>query len=79
MVRSHFDYKFFCTNLKEDEIVTGQGNRKLREAIEVLHETYDPGADGDTTLALFVIFLLGRLLWRLRQDRTGLRRAAMSA
>ena len=40
---------------------------------------YDPAADGDTTLPLLVIFLLGRLLWRLRQDRTGPRRAVMSA
>ena len=41
-VRSERDYKFFCTNLREDELVTGQGNAKLRRAIELVHEAYHP-------------------------------------
>jgi nitrogenase molybdenum-iron protein alpha/beta subunit len=41
-VRSDGEYKFFCTNMREDEIVTGQGNAKLRRAIELVHEAYRP-------------------------------------
>lgn len=42
--RIHSDqgYKFLCTNLREDEIVTGQGNAKLRRAIELVTEAYHP-------------------------------------
>ena len=36
------EYKFLCTNLTEDEMVTGMGNRKLRRAIELIHEAYKP-------------------------------------
>lgn len=39
---AHHDYKFLCTNMTEDEMVTGMGNRKLREAIELIAKTYDP-------------------------------------
>jgi hypothetical protein len=42
LVRSDGEYKFFCTNLREDEIVTGQGNAKLRRAIELVHEGCRP-------------------------------------
>ncbi|MSQ82911.1 MAG: hypothetical protein EXR77_08345 [Myxococcales bacterium] len=35
-------YKFLCTNLREDEIVTGQGNAKLRRAIELVTDAYHP-------------------------------------
>ncbi len=35
-------YRFLCTNMKEDELVTGQGNAKLRRAIEVVHEAQKP-------------------------------------
>ena len=38
----HHDYKFLCTNLSEDEMVTGQGNAKLRRAIELIHERWQP-------------------------------------
>ena len=41
MIRHH-DYKFLCTNLSEDEMVTGQGNAKLRRAIELIHERWQP-------------------------------------
>ncbi|MCO4763093.1 MAG: hypothetical protein KC502_16365 [Myxococcales bacterium] len=41
-VHAHHDYKFLCTNMREDEMVTGQGNRRLREAIGVIAETYAP-------------------------------------
>src|SRR5262249_48751413 len=40
VIRAEHDYKFFCTNLREDEIVTGQGNAKLRRAIELVWEAY---------------------------------------
>ena len=42
--RVHADlrYKFLCTNLREDEMVTGQGNRRLREAIELVHRELKP-------------------------------------
>ena len=35
-------YRFLCTNLTEDEIVTGQGNSKLRRGIELIHEEWNP-------------------------------------
>ncbi len=35
-------YRFFCTNMKEDELVTGQGNAKLRRAIELVHAAQRP-------------------------------------
>lgn len=35
-------YRFFCTNMKEDELVTGQGNAKLRRAIELVHAAQKP-------------------------------------
>ncbi len=41
-VHAERDYKFLCTNMREDELVTGQGNRRLREAITLIHETYAP-------------------------------------
>ncbi len=41
-IRSHHPYKFLCTNLTEDEMVTGQGNRKLRRSIELVHEQWHP-------------------------------------
>jgi hypothetical protein len=41
-VHSAHDYKFLCTNMREDEMVTGQGNRRLREAIELVASTYAP-------------------------------------
>src|SRR5262249_33976265 len=34
--------RFFCTNMKEDELVTGQGNAKLRRAIELVHAARHP-------------------------------------
>ena len=42
--RVHSDgaYKFFCTNMREDELVTGQGNAKLRRAIELVAEAQKP-------------------------------------
>jgi nitrogenase molybdenum-iron protein alpha chain len=40
--QSKHEYKFLCTNLKEDEIVTGQGNAKLRRALELIVEAWDP-------------------------------------
>ncbi|MGM0576058.1 MAG: nitrogenase component 1 [Myxococcota bacterium] len=40
--RSDFEYKFLCTNLREDEIVTGQGNSKLRRSIEIVQEAWAP-------------------------------------
>lgn len=42
-IERHHDYKFLCTNLTEDEMVTGQGNTKLQRAIELVHEAYNPG------------------------------------
>lgn len=42
-VRAFHPEKFLCTNLTEDEMVTGQGNRKLRRAIELVHEAWSPG------------------------------------
>lgn len=41
-VHATHDYKFLCTNMREDEMVTGQGNRRLKEAITLISETYDP-------------------------------------
>lgn len=41
-VHADLDYKFLCTNLHEDEMVTGQGNRRLREAIELIHKELAP-------------------------------------
>ena len=41
-VRADLEYKFLCTNLKEDEMVTGQGNAKLRRAIELVWASYRP-------------------------------------
>src|SRR5262249_13708642 len=35
-------YRFFCTNMKEDELFTGQGNAKLRRAIELVHAAQKP-------------------------------------
>ena len=34
--------RFFCTNLREDEMVTGQGNAKLARAIELVHGARRP-------------------------------------
>src|SRR5438309_25928 len=34
--------RFFCTNMREDELVTGQGNSKLRRAIELVQESRHP-------------------------------------
>lgn len=41
-VHAHHPYKFLCTNLREDEMVTGQGNRKLRKAIELVNDAWHP-------------------------------------
>jgi hypothetical protein len=41
-IRSEHPYKYFCTNMREDELVTGQGNAKLRRAIELVHQAYHP-------------------------------------
>ena len=41
-VHNHHPYKFLCTNLTEDEMVTGQGNRKLRRSIELVVEQWQP-------------------------------------
>ncbi len=41
-VQSELAYKFVCTNMREDELVTGQGNAKLRRAIEVVHASLQP-------------------------------------
>ena len=35
-------YRFLCTNMKEDELVTGQGNTKLRRAIELVSTEQKP-------------------------------------
>ena len=35
-------YRFLCTNMKEDELVTGQGNTKLRRAIELVNAAQKP-------------------------------------
>jgi hypothetical protein len=35
-------YRFLCTNMKEDELVTGQGNAKLRRAIELVSAAQKP-------------------------------------
>lgn len=42
--RIHGDlpYKFLCTNLKEDELVTGQGGAKLRRALQLVGEAWQP-------------------------------------
>ena len=39
---AHHPYKFLCTNLTEDEMVTGMGNRKLRRALEVIAQAWSP-------------------------------------
>lgn len=41
-VHAHHPAKFLCTNLTEDEMVTGQGNKKLRRAIELICGQWDP-------------------------------------
>lgn len=41
-IHADLQYKFLCTNLREDEIVTGQGNLKLRRAIEIAHAQLKP-------------------------------------
>ncbi len=41
-VHADLPYKFVCTNMKEDELVTGQGAPKLRRAIELVHEAWHP-------------------------------------
>jgi hypothetical protein len=41
-IHAHHPYKFLCTNMSEDEMVTGMGNRKLRDALELVTETYKP-------------------------------------
>jgi hypothetical protein len=41
-LQSEDGYRFLCTNMKEDELVTGQGNAKLRRAIELVHEAQQP-------------------------------------
>lgn len=41
-IHSDLPYKFVCTNLKEDELVTGQGNAKLQRAIELVAEAWQP-------------------------------------
>ncbi len=41
-LQSEGGYRFFCTNMKEDELVTGQGNAKLRRAIELVHAAQKP-------------------------------------
>lgn len=41
-VKTEHPYKFLCTNLSQDEIVAGQGNSKLRTAIEVIHREWNP-------------------------------------
>lgn len=41
-VHAEGEYKFLCTNLREDEMVTGQGNSRLRAAIELVHEQLRP-------------------------------------
>lgn len=35
-------YKFLCTNLKEDELVTGQGGAKLAKALRLVAEAWQP-------------------------------------
>ena len=37
-----WDRRFFCTNLKEHELVAGQGNAKLRRAIDVVEQAVAP-------------------------------------
>lgn len=41
-IYAHHPQKFLCTNLSEDEMVTGQGNARLREAIGLVHEAWRP-------------------------------------
>lgn len=41
-VHSDLAYKFLCTNMREDELVTGQGNAKLRRSIELVHAELQP-------------------------------------
>ena len=41
-VQSDLAYKFLCTNMREDELVTGQGNAKLRRSIELVHASLQP-------------------------------------
>ena len=41
-IHAEHPYKFLCTNMKEDELVTGQGNAKLRRAIELVHAAWKP-------------------------------------
>ena len=41
-VLGDLSYKFLCTNMREDELVTGQGNAKLRRAIELVHAGLQP-------------------------------------
>lgn len=41
-IRQDLQYKFLCTNMKEDELVTGQGNAKLRKAIELVAAELQP-------------------------------------
>lgn len=41
-IRQDLPYKFLCTNMREDELVTGQGNAKLRKAIELVAQDLQP-------------------------------------
>lgn len=41
-VYPHHPARFLCTNLREDELVTGQGNRRLREALEAIVAAWRP-------------------------------------
>lgn len=41
-LQSEDGYRFLCTNMKEDELVTGQGNAKLRRSIELVNEAQHP-------------------------------------
>ncbi len=41
-IQGELPYKFLCTNLKEDELVTGQGGAKLRRALQLVVEAWQP-------------------------------------
>ncbi|HAN32590.1 MAG TPA: hypothetical protein DCQ06_13420 [Myxococcales bacterium] len=41
-IHAHHPAKFLCTNMTEDEMVTGQGNRKLRRSIELIAQSWKP-------------------------------------
>ena len=42
LIQGDLPYKFLCTNLKEDELVTGQGGAKLRKALQLVGEAWQP-------------------------------------